>query len=515
MLTNYPFDGLKITFAAIPDGLAEPINEKNENFYLIYIASGNGSLNIKGRQIKTEEGKSYLLDARSHLTGAPTSLHTVYMLTWPKEGDYLSSLLSGPLAHQTPVKMVPLWEDLIRIEKEQSLSGRCRFQSHLWNILSMLTDETEVDSIEEAIRLMRSHLSQPFTIPELAAKANMSPVSFSRAFHKRTGMTPKEFFNEERMKAAKELMLQKKGITAKEVALHLGMQDEFYFSRFFKRREGIPPSSYMKRAKDRVAVVSQLFLQDHLLSLGIQPVAAPSYPSVYPASNGVPSYLEKKLQGTLLLNAEKAFQPDDILMTQPDCIIKTPLHNRHLQNVLFSQQEMVQHVQLKTEWYQYLRNIATIVGQESKAECIEKEIHCLECKVKDELCPLTKKGRWGVIWIRPNEIRLYGQSGHAFMDFLFKSLEFQYHPDLHHEGYRIVTLREVAELNPDKLLIVWSHEKDVWKAAHMPDWQRIRAVQTGEVYYPQSHDWDPWGPLGRKYMLEHFAACMVKAKLKA
>ena len=91
-----------------------------------------------------------------------------------------------------------------------------------------------------------------------------------------------QFLNEERMKAAKELMLQNKGITTKDVALQIGLQDEFYFSRLFKKKEGVSPSIYMKRYKERVAIVSQLFLQDHLLSLGIQPIAAPCYPSVYP-----------------------------------------------------------------------------------------------------------------------------------------------------------------------------------------------------------------------------------------
>jgi ABC-type Fe3+-hydroxamate transport system substrate-binding protein len=73
----------------------------------------------------------------------------------------------------------------------------------------------------------------------------------------------------------------------------------------------------------------------------------------------------------------------------------------------------------------------------------------------------------------------------------------------------------VADLNPDKLLILWSHERDVWRTAHTPEWNKIRAVQTGEVYYPDSHEWDPWGPLGRKKMLEEFPDDLLKAKLKA
>ncbi|WP_251025964.1 helix-turn-helix domain-containing protein [Bacillus sp. ISL-47] len=471
---------------------------------------------VSGNQrLRAEEDKSYFLSDAGILTSSSSVLLSVYLLSWPKEGDMLSDLLSGPLADQAPAKMVPLWEGLKKSDKENSISAKCRFQSLLWEMLSILTDAAEIDRMEEAEELIRNSLSRPLTVAELASKANMSTVTFSRAFRKRTGMTPKEFLNAERMKAAKKLLLQKRGITGKEVAMQIGLQDEFYFSRLFKSKEEIPPSVFMKRVNERIAVVSQLFLQDHLISLGIQPVAAPSYPTVYPASSGVPSYLQKELEGTKLLNAEKPFQPDDILLTHPDRIIKTPLHQFQLQSVLLSKQEQVHHMPLKQDWRQYLYEIATMVGCESRAECIDKDIYCLECKVRDELCPLTKKGKWAVIWIRPEGIRLYGKGNHALLDLLFQGLGFQPHPDLHAEGYRNVSLKEIAELNPDKLLILWSHERDVWRTAHTPDWNKIRAVQTGDVYYPESHEWDPWGPIGRKRILEAFPSSILKAKLKA
>jgi AraC family transcriptional regulator, transcriptional activator for feuABC-ybbA operon len=515
MLNIHPIESYKITIANLHTGLSIPINENRNKFYLIYISSGKGTLDSKEKRLKVEEGKSYFLTEDALLTSASSVLLSVYMLSWSKERDVLSVYLSRPLSPQASAKMVPMWEELRRWEKEDSLSAKCRFQAQLWEMLAILTDETEVDRIEEAVELIRRNLAKPYTIAELATKANMSPVSFSRAFRNKMGMSPKEFLNEERMKAAKFLMLQNKGITAKEVALKLGMQDEFYFSRLFKIKEGLPPSIFMKRAKERIAIVSQLFLQDHLLSLGIQPVAAPSYPSVYPSSSGVPRYLEKELHGTILLNAEKTFLSEEILLTQPDRIIKTPLHNSHLQTVLLSQHERVHHLSLKTDWIQYLYEIASMLGLESHAESIEKNVRSLEHKVRDELCPLTKKGKWAVIWIRPEEIRLYGYGGHTFLDLLFQVLGFQPHPDLDFENYRIVSLREVAELNPDKLLILWSHEKDVWKTAHLPEWKMIRAVQTGEVYYPTSHEWDPWGPLGRRRMLEELPTSLLKAKLKA
>ncbi|MGD6831834.1 AraC family transcriptional regulator [Sutcliffiella halmapala] len=515
MLNNHPIHYYKTARLNLREGQSFAINEEPYHYCIFYVSAGKGTLTSGDQRIKAEEGKSYFLKDAGKLTTAASPLLSVYLLSWSKEVDMLSGLLSGTLAEQAPSRMIPLWEELRKWNKEKSISAKCRFQSLLWDMLSVLTNEAEVDRMEEAADLIRNSLSRPYTVAELASKASMSPISFSRAFRKRTGMTPKEFLNAERMKTAKELMLQKKGITAKEVAQQIGLQDEFYFSRLFKSKEGLPPSFFMKRVKERIAVVSQLFLQDHLLSLGVQPVAAPSYPTMYPASSGVPSYLQQQLEGTMLLNAEKPFQPEDILLTQPDWIIKTPLHHDQLQNVLLSQQEAVHYLPLQQDWRQYLYEISSMVGCESRAESIGKEIHCLECKVRDELCPLTKKGTWAVVWIRPEEIRLYGQGKHALLDLLFQGLGFQPHPDLHGEGYRIVSLKEIAELNPDKLLILWSHERDVWRAAQSPVWNKLRAVQTGEVYFPDSHEWDPWGPLGRKRLLAELPSNIVKGKLKA
>ncbi|WP_242069049.1 AraC family transcriptional regulator [Cytobacillus firmus] len=512
LLKSHMFE---IEASNLREGLSQGINVKRSHFLILYISSGKGTLVSGNQRLKAEEGKSYFLTDSAILTSSSSSLLSAYLLSWPKEGDMLKDLLTRPLADQVPAKMAPLWEEMKKSRQEKSISAKCRFLSLLWEMLSILTDAADIDRMEEAEELIRNSLSRPFTVTELAAKANMTPVTFSRAFRKRTGMTPKEFLNAERMKTAKRLLLQNRGITAKEVAVQIGLQDEFYFSRLFKSREGMPPTVFMKRASERIAVVSQLFLQDHLISLGIQPVAAPSYPTVYSASSGVPSYLQKELEGTKLLNAEKPFQPDDILLTHPDRIIKTPLHQFQLQSVLLSKQEQVHHLPLKQDWRHYLYEIASLVGCESRAECIEKGIHGMECKVRDELCPLTKNGRWAVIWIRPEEIRLYGKGNHALLELLFQGLGFQPHPDLHAEGYRNVSLKEIAELNPDKLLILWSHEKDVWRTAHTTDWNKIRAVRTGEVYYPESHEWDPWGPIGRKRMLEEFPSSILKAKLKA
>ncbi|MFD2214777.1 helix-turn-helix domain-containing protein [Metabacillus endolithicus] len=503
----------KLDMMKIRDGGMEFIHVMNGHISLIYIASGHGFIVRNGEQEPLKEGKSYFLTEDCQFLSTAPELLTVYKLSWDKKVKELSNILSIRLADQLPAKMVSLWDEAIRLQKGESLSAQCRFQSAIWTILSFLTDYAEVDQIEETMELIRKNVASPYSVATLAEKVNMTPNSFARAFKKRVGMSPKEFLIEERIQTAKALMLQNKGITTKDVAMKIGLQDEFYFSRLFKQKVGEAPTVFMKKSKERIAVVSQMFLQDHLLALGIQPVAAPFYPSVYPSSNGLPSHLEHHLQGTRLLNAEKMFKPEDILQSQPDRIFKTPLHNGEVQAVLLSHQQKVQHISLKTEWNAYFREIASLLGKENMVDKIEHEICCLESKVKDELCPLTRKGNWAVIWIRQNEIRLYGHSDHACFDLLYQKLGFEPHPDLPTSGYRVLTVEDLAALNIDKLLILWSHEKDVWKVVQSKEWKNIKAVKNREIYYPKSHEWDPWGPIGRKHMLLQFSSSFKTSRL--
>ncbi|WP_078380466.1 AraC family transcriptional regulator [Sutcliffiella halmapala] len=470
---------------------------------LLYIAAGTGELfstrNSVSRALKA--GKSIWVEEATLLSTSKEFLK-VYTIAFPST----INLTKTSLAYIDPNKMEHLVEELLFLQDNTTFSGQCRFQAKIWSFLATLTDIQEIDDIEETIQYLDQNITRNLTVSELATMARMTPTSFSRAFKKKTGLTPKEYVVEKRMKRAKELIIQHKGMTLKDIAYQLGIQDEFYFSRMFKKRVGVAPSIYVKRAKERVAIVSQIFLQDHLLALGVQPVAAPMYPSVFPASNGVPSYMEKELEGTLLLNAEKAFDPKEILQTKPDSIIKTFLHHGEEQSLSWENREDVYSLSLQRSWQDYLEDISSLVGKEEKVKQIKLEIQKLENEAKEKLCPITRLGGWAVIWVRPEEIRLYGYSDHACLDLLFQTLGFEPHPGLPKSGYRVITPMELAILNPDKLLILWSKKVDIGRLMNSATWSQLKAVQNKEVYIPDSTEWDPWGPLGRKYMIQNLVS---------
>lgn len=482
--------------------------EEGEQYFiqqtLVYISAGTGELfsttNKEKRTLKA--GNSHWIEESANLLSTSKEFLKIYTFTLPSTINLRNTLL----AYIDPKKYEHLVEELFFLQDGTTFSEQCRFQAKTWSFLATLTDVQEIDDIEETIHYLDQHIASNLTVSELAAKARMTPTSFSRAFKKKTGFTPKEYLVEKRMKRAKELIIQHKGMTLKDIAYQLGIQDEFYFSRMFKKREGVAPSIFVKRAKERVAVVSQIFLQDHLLALGVQPVAAPMYPSVYPTSNGVPCYMEKGLEGTLLLSAEKAFDPKEILQTKPDSIIKTFLHHGEEQALSWEKREDVHSLGLQCTWQDYLESIASLVGKEDKVNQIKIEIQQLENAAKDKLCPITKKGGWAVIWARPDGIRLYGHSDHACLDLLYQTLGFEPHPCLPKNGYRVITPMELAILNPDKLLILWSKKTDISRLMNSSAWSHMKAVQNKQVYIPDSTEWDPWGPLGRKYMIQNLLA---------
>ncbi|MNN92612.1 HTH-type transcriptional activator Btr [compost metagenome] len=74
----------------------------------------------------------------------------------------------------------------------------------------------------------------------------MSSTYLSRAFKEITEYTVIEFFNKLKVDKAKDMILEgdKK---IKEVAQALGITDEFYFSRLFKKIEGISPSEFYSK----------------------------------------------------------------------------------------------------------------------------------------------------------------------------------------------------------------------------------------------------------------------------
>ena len=93
-----------------------------------------------------------------------------------------------------------------------------------------------------ALDFMRANLGRGLKLAEVAKAAGKSPSGLSHLFTGQLGTSFKATLIEMRLEAAEELFRKEPALTVAEVAARLGFDDQFYFSRLYKRRRGVPPS---------------------------------------------------------------------------------------------------------------------------------------------------------------------------------------------------------------------------------------------------------------------------------
>ena len=95
-------------------------------------------------------------------------------------------------------------------------------------------------------QIMQEPITEHFCAPELASLCNLSTAQFYHLFHREYGMTPLEYSDRLLMRKA-EMLLETQQYTVTEIASMLGFENPAYFSRFFKKHKGVPPSAFLPR----------------------------------------------------------------------------------------------------------------------------------------------------------------------------------------------------------------------------------------------------------------------------
>lgn len=102
--------------------------------------------------------------------------------------------------------------------------------------------------VQQAMVLVRQHLSDPLSLRTVAADLGVNPSYFSARFKKETGQTLTDFILQERLRLAMNLLGTTR-LQVQSVALHCGFLDVNYFSRMFRQSTGITPTEYRRRGQ--------------------------------------------------------------------------------------------------------------------------------------------------------------------------------------------------------------------------------------------------------------------------
>jgi AraC-like DNA-binding protein len=108
-----------------------------------------------------------------------------------------------------------------------------------------------------AIKYIQFNYSHDISIDDVAASVGISRSHLYRVFMSNMGKSPIDYLTEYRINEACKL-LRSGSLSIAEVAVSVGFFDQFYFSRVFKKSQGLPPSKYAARHLAEAAATESL-----------------------------------------------------------------------------------------------------------------------------------------------------------------------------------------------------------------------------------------------------------------
>ncbi|ABX41920.1 AraC family transcriptional regulator [Lachnoclostridium phytofermentans] len=234
------------------------IEVKNPYYSCFIVLKGKG-------EYSDEFGRKYKLSPGKLVQRLPGIRHSIVINTniqWKEyfisfgSSTYYALLSMGLLDPNFPVLDCVISEDtqnefdellslLKHAENHMLFSISQQMQNCILNLLSNTQITTRQKRIiSKAKDLLSSNLNVNYSEHDIADILGLGCENFRKTFKKDVGISPMVYRNQQRMYAAKTMLLSE--LTIAEIGERLGYTDAFTFSKQFKKHCGISPSVFKK-----------------------------------------------------------------------------------------------------------------------------------------------------------------------------------------------------------------------------------------------------------------------------
>jgi AraC family transcriptional regulator, arabinose operon regulatory protein len=242
--------------------------EDSKQYVLIYCVEGEGWFEIEGIRHKVLPDHFFILPkGKAHSYGSnANNPWTIYWIHF--DGDkagFFSEELDKP-TRVSPEKdsriqdRLHLFEEIYATLKngysknnlEYSISSLFHFLGSLKFLgayrESLSTKQNERDVPGEAIHYMRENIHKRLTLKDISEYVGLSSSHFTTLFQKSTGYSPISYLLQLKIQQACHY-LDFSDMRITQIALMIGFDDPFYFSRIFTKTMGNSPSEYRSKKK--------------------------------------------------------------------------------------------------------------------------------------------------------------------------------------------------------------------------------------------------------------------------
>lgn len=148
------------------------------------------------------------------------------------------------------------YEQIVRLCRQQSPGFQVRLGALVLQLLAHIhatettskIDAGDSERVGRARAIMQQHLDSGIDVRTIAEEIGLGYSRLLEIFRQYTGLTPYQYFLQLRMHRAKEL-LQEPRLSVKEVAAHMHFENQYYFSRLFKKKTGLTPSEWRRNVQ--------------------------------------------------------------------------------------------------------------------------------------------------------------------------------------------------------------------------------------------------------------------------
>ena len=236
--------------------------------YLCFLVlEGEGSLTYDGRQYSLKLGDCVFTDCRK--TYSHSTSDCLWSLSWchfyapfmPAIYEKYKERGGLPVFHpEKPDAFQKIFVQLYELAASSDYIRDMRINESLSALLTLLMQESwnpdHVAVSKKRMELaavkayMDEHYTQKLTLDDLEAQFFMNKYYLLKIFKETYGMTISSYLISKRITRAKQL-LRFTQMTIDEVGCAVGMDGAGYFSRMFKKAEGISPKEYRKQWQQR------------------------------------------------------------------------------------------------------------------------------------------------------------------------------------------------------------------------------------------------------------------------
>jgi AraC-like DNA-binding protein len=230
-------------------------------YQILYISKGKGSFRSEStKKTSIEKGHIMLLFPGQWHTYCPsknTGWNEYYI---GFQGAVIDELVNNEfISRDNQVldvgvneELVNLFSTAIQAAKDEKKAAQQYLAGIVLHIIGMILSHSQNKNfeinhlgqiIEKAKIIMTENIHRQIDIQEIATNLGTSYSWFRKAFKEYTGYAPAQYFQELKLRKAKELLTET-NLSIKEIAYELDFSSYEYFLSFFKKRVGVTPSEY-------------------------------------------------------------------------------------------------------------------------------------------------------------------------------------------------------------------------------------------------------------------------------